>query len=181
MHLRKRNPVSLSWLPLQVGNNQGTKGATTTEMKTVTQLSYMLLGWDDDAGVKLFEALRHAHTRGGLQKLKKLDLRFNDLGDETISSLAAFITQGGLANLEQLFLSTNAISGAGMDQLASALERGGLPACNDLQLKSNPGDDGAVRAVLQQRRHGGLVGGVDAPVSSSDELAQREAINATRQ
>ena len=39
------------------------------------------LGWGDDAGVGLCEALRGAHLHGGLRRLKELHLSRNTLGD----------------------------------------------------------------------------------------------------
>ena len=125
--------------------------AFMTEMTKATKLSYMGLRWDDAQGVQLCEALRHAHTHGGLRELKALRLSYNKLGDGFVTAFVALLDEGGLANVETLALEGNAISDAGMRELAAAVARGGLPKCTDLGLWGNPGSDAPVQEALAQR------------------------------
>ena len=116
------------------------------------QLSYSNVGWDDAQGAALCEALRYAHAKGGLRKLKTLSLEFNRLGDAFVTSLVALLDEGGLASLETLELRGNAISERGMQELAAAIARGGLPACTGIDLDENPGSDAPVQEALAQRQ-----------------------------
>lgn len=126
--------------------------AFTAEMQAVTELQNAFLGWDDAAGVALCEALKHAHEQGGLQKLKRLDLKANRLGDATVNQLVDLVNQNGLASLECLSLGSNNISDEGLRSLASAVARGGLPSCKNIELAGNPGSAALVQEALRQRR-----------------------------
>jgi len=126
--------------------------AFVSQMERATELVYAALRWDDAQGVALCEALRYAHAKGGLRKLKKLLLSYNKLGDAFVTSLVALLDEGGLASLEVLILGFNAISERGMQELAAAIARGGLPACTKIRLDVNPGSDAPVQAALAQRQ-----------------------------
>ena len=104
------------------------------------------------ADLALIEALRYAHAKGGLRKLKALYLGSNRLGDAFVTSLVALLDEGGLASLEELHLFNNAISEWGMQELAAAIARGGLPACTKIDLDYNPGSGAPVQAALAQRQ-----------------------------
>jgi len=54
--------------------------AFVSQMERTTRLFYVSLGWDDAQGAALIEALRYAHAKGGLRKLKMLCLDGNRLG-----------------------------------------------------------------------------------------------------
>jgi len=137
--------------------------AFNSAMEDVIELHYEGLEWADDAGVALIEALRYAHTHGGLKKLKLLNLYKNQLGDKTMTALAALLDEGGLSGLEYLGLDDNAISNWGMQELASAIARGGLPLCtgiyggdNEIRVHINPGNGAPVQnAFVQRQKQGG--------------------------
>ena len=128
------------------------RDAFTTAMQAVTELQNPFLGWGDVAGIALCEGLAHAHEHGGLQKLKRLDLKGNRLGDATVNHLVNLAHQYGLANLECLSLGSNAISDQGMRSLASAVARGSLPSCTSIELAGNPGSAAPVQEALTQRQ-----------------------------
>ena len=129
--------------------------AFLTEMGDATELSYVILAWDDAAGVELCEALRYAHAHGGLTKLKELYLYDNKLGDGFVTLFVALLDEGGLAGVERLRLNDNAISEQGMQELAAAIARGGLPSCTGIGLHANPGSAAPVEEAANQR--GGVV------------------------
>ena len=103
------------------------------------------------AGVELCEGLKHAHEHGELQKLTRLELKGNRLGDATVNHLVNLVNQDGLLSLECLSLGSNAISDKGMASLASAVARGGLPSCTSIELGGNPGSAAPVQEALTQR------------------------------
>jgi len=126
--------------------------AFDTEMRCAVALQNSYLGWDDITGVAFCEGLQHAHRHGWLRKLKRLELKGNRLGDNTVEHLVGLVDQTGLANLDCLLLGGNAISDQGMRALASALARGGLPSCTTIELEGNPGDAAPVQEALAQRQ-----------------------------
>ena len=122
------------------------------------------------AGVELCEGLKHAHEHGELQKLTRLELKGNRLGDATVNHLVNLVNQDGLLSLECLSLGSNAISDQGMASLASAVARGGLPSCTSIELGGNPGSADPVQEALTQR----------PPTTSAELAAQRERVRAAR-
>ena len=116
------------------------------------------------AGVELCEGLKDAHEHGELQKLTRLDLKGNRLGDATVNQLVNLVNQDGLLSLECLSLGSNAISDQGMASLASAVARGGLPSCTSIELGGNPGSAAPVQEALTQRQ----------PTTPAELAAQRE-------
>ena len=126
--------------------------AFVSQMERATTLIYSALRWDDAQGAALCEALRYAHAKGGLRKLKMLNLYGNRLGDAFVTSLVALLDEGGLVSLEELALDNNAISERGMQELAAAIARGGLPACTKIDLSRNPVSGAPVQAALAQRQ-----------------------------
>ena len=108
------------------------------------------LGWGDDAGVGLCEALRGAHLHGGLRRLKELHLSRNTLGDATVRALVSILDEGALARVAFIGLDDNAISDHGMRQLEGALARGRLRCCRHLGLTGNPGLEAPVQALAMQ-------------------------------
>jgi hypothetical protein len=88
------------------------------------ELDCMDLGWGDEEARRLAAALEHAHSQGALKALEKLDLNWNEIGDE------------------------------GMRHLGDALARSAAPAIKAVGLKGNPASAAAQQAVqdaLKQR------------------------------
>ena len=115
--------------------------AFAAEMAAVVALYYANLGWDDAQMLTLCAALRAAHAGGGLRKLEKLSLSYNQMGDGAAAALAALLEEGAMPNLRVLTLYGNQIGDDGVAALASALRGGALPACTKIYLKGNPGSD----------------------------------------
>ena len=81
--------------------------AFASEMRSAVALNFDGLGWDEDAGLCLCEALRHAHAQGGLRALHTLSLHYNGLGDRSMRALAALVAAGALPSLQTLALNGN--------------------------------------------------------------------------
>ena len=128
--------------------------AFAAEMAAVVSLYYFKLEWDDAQMLALCEALRAAHAGGGLRKLEKLYLGYNQMGDETAAALASLLEGGAMPKLKSLSLRDNRIGEAGMAALASAVRGGALPSCAEIVLYSNPGSAAPVKEAAAQR--GGL-------------------------
>ena len=139
--------------------NKGDVGLVTTvydkafekEMGQAVRLVFGSLKWSDAQGVALVGALRAAHERGGLQQLEGLNLRNNQMGDETAAALASLLEAGAMPKLKTLYLEGNRIGEAGMAALASAIRGGALPSCEEIYLGGNPGSAAPVREAAAQR------------------------------
>ena len=115
------------------------------------ELSFTELKWSDAEGAALVGALRAAHERGGLQKLEKLILNGNQMGDETAAALASLLEAGAMPKLKRLYLEGNRIGEAGMAALASAVRGGALPSCESIYLDGNPGSAAPLKEAVAQR------------------------------
>ena len=125
--------------------------AFETEMEQADELFYVGMKWSDADGVALVGALRAAHERGGLQKLVRLNLTGNTMGDETAAALASLLEAGAMPKLKTLHLRRNQIGEAGMAALASAVRGGALPSCKRIDLGGNPGSAAPVEEAAAQR------------------------------
>ena len=125
--------------------------AFETEMEQADELYYPGMKSSDAEGVALVGALRAAHARGGLQKLEKLDLGNNQMGDETAAALASLLEAGAMPKLKTLYLRSNRIGEAGMAALASAVRGGAMPSCETIVLERNPGSAAPVKGAAAQR------------------------------
>ena len=132
--------------------------AFETEMEQADELWYVGMDWSDADGVALVGALRVAHARGGLQKLVKLNLGANEMGDETAAALASLLEAGAMPKLQNLYLWDNRIGEAGMAALASAIRGGALPSCTYIDLCGNPGSAAPVQEAAAQRGGTRVVG-----------------------
>lgn len=70
--------------------------------------------------------------------LTELSLGFNQIGDAGIAAILGSAAHGGLQKLERLYLVGNRIGEAGVDLLAEAIRAGKLPLCTYINLARNP-------------------------------------------
>ena len=149
--------------------------AFAAEMGAVVQLVYIDLRWDDAQMLTLCEALRAAHAGGGLRKLEKLNLNFNQMGDGAVAALAALLEEGAMPNLKELNLGNNQIADDGVAALASALRGGALPSCTDIRLYGNPGSDAEGDDFGDESKVDSKVKEALAAPERAAALAQRQA------
>jgi hypothetical protein len=92
-------------------------------MSEVSALDYEELAWGDEEARELAESIAYAHARGGLRKLRKLNLLKNKVGDDGLAQIARVIADGAMPNLtpKTCQVGFNPASKAAQDGLRAAL------------------------------------------------------------
>ena len=105
--------------------------AFNEQMKNVVKLDFALMGWDDEQMHTLCATITFAHANGALDKLEKLFLSTNAIGDEGMSALAKAITpdkdgKGALAPGATVYLGANNATETGKQAMQEAAKARGL-------------------------------------------------------
>eukprot|EP00966_Prymnesium_polylepis_P144064 3326215-Prymnesium_polylepis.1 len=70
-------------------------------MHEAVEFDYADLNWEDDDIKQLASCLAYAHSQGGLQHVKKLNLMRNKMGDAGLGALTQVIRSGAMPKLRE--------------------------------------------------------------------------------
>ena len=70
-------------------------------MADATEFDYSELVWTDAEAIELAAALSYAHSRGGLRRVRKINLAVNKIGDAGVLALAGVVRSGAMPMLKE--------------------------------------------------------------------------------
>ena len=101
----------------------------------------------------------------------------NQLGDASVTDLAAALTRGAVPDLRELYLDCNQVGAAGLAALVAALQDGAAPQLTVLAVGCNPagsaGEKSVQRILSERKRAGDRRGGDSFRQEDNEDRSSR--------